>query len=167
MDALLKSIRVRWSFPSSSSVQCGSSARILQILTESRLSSPSSVSGFWLVGIPATLPRSGWFANHSKSFIWFSYVICAFTYCIVELVFVLSYIRCRVWGSIEYHGTRCGDYYLIPWRLTTLIRWKIWDSAVDEVSKALSMHMAPSAIRIVVVSVGVTFLLGLINPPRS
>jgi hypothetical protein len=33
------------------------------------------------------------FANHSKSFICCSYVISAFTYHIVELVFVLSYIR--------------------------------------------------------------------------
>jgi hypothetical protein len=32
---------------------------------------------------------------------------------------------------------------------------------------ALSMHTVPSAIRIVVVSAGVTGLLGLCNPPRS
>jgi hypothetical protein len=63
--------------------------------------------------------------------------------------------------------TRCGDYYLIPRRLTALIRQKILDSAVDEVSEALSMHVAPPAIRIVVVPVGVTVLLGLHNPPRS
>jgi hypothetical protein len=34
--------------------------------------------------------------NHNKSFIRFSYVICAFTYHLVELVFVLSYIWSRV-----------------------------------------------------------------------
>jgi hypothetical protein len=39
-----------------------------------------------------TLPWSGRFTNYSKSFIRFSYVICAFTYRIVELVFVLLYI---------------------------------------------------------------------------
>jgi hypothetical protein len=39
--------------------------------------------------------------------------------------------------------------------------------AVDEVSEALSMHVAPPAIRIVVVSAGVTVLLGLYNPPCS
>jgi hypothetical protein len=61
--------------------------------------------------------QSGWFANHSKSFICFSCVICAFTYHIVELVFVFSYIRSLVWELIEYSGTQCGDYYLIPWRL--------------------------------------------------
>jgi hypothetical protein len=101
------------------------------------------------------------------SFIHFSYVICAFTYHIVELVFVLSYIWSCVWGSIEYSGTRCGDYYLIPRRLTALIRWKILDSAIDVVSEALFMHVAAPAIRIVVVPTGVTVLLGLYNPPRS
>jgi hypothetical protein len=114
-----------------------------------------------------TLPQSGWFTNHSKSFICFSYVIYLFTYYIVELVFVLSHIRSHVWGSIQYNGTQSGDYYLIPQRLTTLIKWKILDSAVDVVSKALSMHVAPPAIWIVVVPAGVTVLLGLCNPPRS
>jgi hypothetical protein len=114
-----------------------------------------------------TLPQSGWFTNHSKSFIRFSYVICAFTYHIVELVFVLSYIRSRVWGSIEYSGTRCGGYYLITRRLIALIRWNILDSTVDMVSVAISMHVAPPAIRIVVVPAGVTVLLGLCNPACS
>jgi hypothetical protein len=141
------------------------SAGILWILTKSRLSSPSSVSGFWLVGIPMTLTQSGWFANHSKSFIRFAYVICAFTCCIVELVFVLSYIQSRVWGSIEYSGTRCGNYYLIPQRIIALIRRKILDSAVDVVSEALSVHVTPPAIQIVVVPTGVTVLLGLRNSP--
>jgi hypothetical protein len=117
--------------------------------------------------IPMTLPQSGWFANHSKSFIHFCYIICAFTYHIVELVFVLSYIRSRVSGSIEYSVTQCGDYYLIPWRLTTFIRRKILDSAVYEVSEALSMHVVRPTIQIVVVPVGVTVLLGLHNPPCS
>jgi hypothetical protein len=116
VDALPESIRVRRSFPSSSSVKCRSSTKILWIPTESRLLSPSGVSGFRVVGIPTALPRSGWFTNHSKSFTHFSYVICAFTYHIVELVFVLSYIWSRAWGSIEYSGTRCDDYYLIPRR---------------------------------------------------
>jgi hypothetical protein len=66
-----------------------------------------------------------------------------------------------------YSGTRCGNYYLIPQRLTALIRWKILDSAVNELSEALSMHVAPPAIRIVVVPSRVTVLLGLYNPPRS
>jgi hypothetical protein len=82
-------------------------------------------------------------------------------------VFVLSYIRSGVSGSIEYSGTRCGDYYLIPQRLTALIRWKILDSAVDVVSEALFMHVAPLTIRIVVVPTGVTVLLGFCNPPHS
>jgi hypothetical protein len=64
-------------------------------------------------------------------------------------------------------NTRCGDYYLIPRMLTTLIGWKILDSVVDEVLEALSMNVAPMAIRIVMVPVGVTVLLGLHNPPRS
>jgi hypothetical protein len=43
---------------------------------------------------------------------------------------------------------------------------KILDSAIDEVSEALSVHVAPLAIQIVVVPTGVTVLLGLRNPPR-
>jgi hypothetical protein len=82
-------------------------------------------------------------------------------------VFVLSYIRSRVGGSIEYSGTQCGNYYLISQRLTALIRRKILDSAVDVVSEALSIHIAPPAMWTVVVPVGVTVLLGLHNPPRS
>jgi hypothetical protein len=79
----------------------------------------------------------------------------------------LSYIRSHVGGSIEYSGTRCGDYYLIPQRLTALIGRKILDSAVDEVLKAWSIHVAPRAIQIVVVPAGVTIQLGLHNPPCS
>jgi hypothetical protein len=48
-----------------------------------------------------------------------------------------------------------------------LFRRKILDSAVDVVSEALSMHVVPPAIRIVVVPTGVTVLLGLRKPPRS
>jgi hypothetical protein len=55
---------------------------------------------------------------------------------------------------------------LIPRRLTALIRWKILASAVDEVSEALSMHVAPLIIRIVVVPTRVTVLFGLHNPPQ-
>jgi hypothetical protein len=148
MEALPESIQVRQSFLSSSSVECGSSTGILLIPTESQFSSPSGVLRFWLVGIPMTLPRSGSFTNHIKSFIRFSYVICVFTHCIVELVFALSYIRSHVWWSIEYSGTRCGDYSFIPRKLTALIGWKILNSAVDEVSQALSLHMAPRPYRL-------------------
>jgi hypothetical protein len=86
---------------------------------------------------------------------------------IVELVFVLSYIRSRVWGSIKYSGTRCGDYSLIPRRLTTLFKQKILDSVIDVVSEALSTHVTPPAIWIIVVPIGVTVLLGLYNSPHS
>jgi hypothetical protein len=44
---------------------------------------------------------------------------------------------------------------------------KVLEIAIDEVSGALSMHVAPSAIQTVVVPVGVTVLLGLRNPPRT
>jgi hypothetical protein len=159
--------QVARSFLSSSSVECGSSVGILWILTERWLLSPSGVLGSRLIGIPTTLPQSGWFANHSKSFIRFSYLICAFIYHIVELVFVLSYIRSCVWGSIEYSGTRYGDYYLVPRRLTALIRRKILDSAVNVVSEALSMHVVSLAIQIIVVPTRVTVLLGLCNSPHS
>jgi hypothetical protein len=51
--------------------------------------------------------------------------------------------------------------------LTALIRRKILDSVVDVVSEALSVHVAPTAIRIVVVPARVTVILGLHNPPYS
>jgi hypothetical protein len=44
---------------------------------------------------------------------------------------------------------------------------KFLDIAISEVSGVLSMHVAPSAIRTVVVPVEVTVLLGLRNPPRG
>jgi hypothetical protein len=56
---------------------------------------------------------------------------------------------------------------LIHGRITTLIRQKILDNAVDEVSEALSIHVAPPAIRIVLVPTEVIVLLGLCNPPHS
>jgi hypothetical protein len=51
--------------------------------------------------------------------------------------------------------------------LIGLIRRKILDGVDDEVSEALSMHVASPAIQIVVVPAGVTVLLGIHNPPRS
>jgi hypothetical protein len=48
-----------------------------------------------------------------------------------------------------------------------MIRQKILYSAVDVVSDALPMHVAPPAIRIVVEVARVTIILGLCNPPRS
>jgi hypothetical protein len=48
-----------------------------------------------------------------------------------------------------------------------LIKRKVLDSAVDVVSEALSMHVVPPAIRIVVVSIRVIVLLGLHNRPHS
>jgi hypothetical protein len=129
-----------------------------------------TLESLWCISILAcqdTRDITSEWVIHSKSFIHFSYVICAFTYRIVELVFVLSYIGPHVLRSIEYSGTPCGDYYLIPQRLTALIRPKILDSAVDVVLEALSMHVVPPAIWIVVVPAGVTVQLGLCNPPRS
>jgi hypothetical protein len=51
MKALPESVWIRWSFPSSSSVDCGSSAGILWIPTENWLSSPSCVVESQLVRI--------------------------------------------------------------------------------------------------------------------
>jgi hypothetical protein len=50
--------------------------------------------------------------------------------------------------------------------LTALVKRKILNSAVDVVSEALSMRVAPPAIRTVVVSTEVTALLGHCNPPH-
>jgi hypothetical protein len=57
-----------------------------------------TLKSLWCIGAsacrdyPTTLTQSGRFDNHSKSFIHCSYIICAFTYRTIELVFVLSYI---------------------------------------------------------------------------
>jgi hypothetical protein len=69
--------------------------------------------------------------------------------------------------DVTHSGTRCGDYYLIPRSLTALIKRKILDNVVDVLLEALSMHVAPPAIWIVVVPAGVTVLLGHCNAPRS
>jgi hypothetical protein len=52
-------------------------------------------------------------------------------------------------------------------RLTALIMRQILDSAIDMVSGALSKHMVPLAIWIVVVPAGVAVMLRLYNPPCS
>jgi hypothetical protein len=107
-----------------------------------------TLESLWCIGILACRDTrditSDWLTYHSKSFIRLSYGIWAFTYRIVGLVFVLSYIWSHVWGSIEYSGTRCGDCSLC----------------------IVYAHGAP-AIQIVVVPAGVTTLLGLCSPPRS
>jgi hypothetical protein len=64
-------------------------------------------------------------------------------------------------------GTQCGNYTDPSEAFSLLRQWKVLDIAIDEVSGALSMHAAPPAIRIIVVPVGVTILLGLHNPPCS
>jgi hypothetical protein len=76
-------------------------------------------------------------------------------------------LSCKAEVGEACSGTWCGAYYLIPRRLTTLIERKILDNVVDEVSEALSMHVVPPAIRIVVVPAGATVLLGLHNSPPS
>jgi hypothetical protein len=58
-EALSESIRNRWSFLSSSSVNYGSFTGILRIQTENLLLSPSGVLRFQRVRIPTILPQSG------------------------------------------------------------------------------------------------------------
>jgi hypothetical protein len=80
-------------------------------------------------------------------------------------------VSCCIYGPVFDHQLSIvgSDVvtYLIPQILTALIARKILDNVVNEVSEALSMHVALSAIRIVVVPAGVTVILGLSNPPRS
>jgi hypothetical protein len=64
-------------------------------------------------------------------------------------------------------GTRCGDYADPSEAISQRRQEKVLDIAIDEVSGALSMQVAPPAIRIVVVPAGVTLLLGLHNPSNS
>jgi hypothetical protein len=64
-----------------------------------------------------TLPRSGGFANHSKSFIHFSYVICVFTYRIVELV-VVEFIWFAPLSIVFSSGGEVSraNYFITPYR---------------------------------------------------
>jgi hypothetical protein len=101
----------------------------------------------------------------SRSFTFLCYLCIYIPYSRIGVCLVIYTVPCL--RTIEYSGIQCGDYYLIPWRLTALIMRKILDSAVDEVSEALFMHVAPLAIQIIVVSMGVTVLLELRNPPCS
>jgi hypothetical protein len=70
--------------------------------------------------------------------------------------------------TIDSSGTLWGNYYSIPQRSITLIRWKLQDIINYEVLEWLSMLEALPAIRIVcVLPAWVIVMLGLHNPPRS
>jgi hypothetical protein len=81
-------------------------------------------------------------------------------YCLA--VYTVPYL-----GSHLRSGTQCGDYTDPSEAFSLRRQRKVLDLAIDEVLGALSMHAAPPTIRIVVVPVGVTVLLGLRNPPHS
>jgi hypothetical protein len=68
----------------------------------------------------------------------------------VELDIVLLYIWSRVWRIIYAVGPRVATVQT-PYRNFScdIWRWKVLNIAIDEVSGALSMHAAPSAIWIV------------------
>jgi hypothetical protein len=64
-------------------------------------------------------------------------------------------------------GTQFGNC-TEPSKAFSLSRqWKVLDIAIDEISRALSMHVVPPAIQIRVVLARVTVLLRLHNPPSS
>jgi hypothetical protein len=84
----------------------------------------------------------------------------------VESDIVLLYIWSRVWG-IMYAVAPSAVTIQTPQRPCYVRQWKVLDIAINEVSGALSMHVAPLTIRTVVVPTGVTVLLGLCNPPCS
>jgi hypothetical protein len=68
-----------------------------------------TLESLWCIGIPACRDAhnitSEWMIyNHSKLSNHFSYVICAFTYRMVELDIVLLYIWSHVWGIIYVVG---------------------------------------------------------------
>jgi hypothetical protein len=113
-----------------------------------------------------TFPQSGWFANHGKLSNHFSYVICAFTYHMVESDIVLLYIQSHVWSSMQWDPV-WWLYRSLRGLPCDVQKWKFLDIAIDKVLGALSMHVVPPAIRTTVVPEGVTILLGLRNPPCS
>jgi hypothetical protein len=80
----------------------------------------------------------------------FSYVICAFTYHMVESDIVLLYIRSRVSGIIYAVGPGVATVQTpqMPFPYD-IWQQRVLDIAIDEVLGALSMHVAPPAIRIV------------------
>jgi hypothetical protein len=65
------------------------------------------------------------------------------------------------------NGTHCSDCTDPSEAFSLSRQGKVLDIAIDEVSGALSMHVELLTIRIVVVSAGVTILLGLHNPPHT
>jgi hypothetical protein len=85
----------------------------------------------------------------------------------VESDIVLLYIWSLVWWIIYAMGSSVAAVADPSEGISLRRRGKVLDIAIDEVSGALSMHAAPPVIRIIVVVVGVTVLLGHRNPPRS
>jgi hypothetical protein len=85
----------------------------------------------------------------------------------IESDIVLLYIRSRISGVIYVVGPSVVTVQTPSEAFSLRRQWKVLDLAIDEVLGALSMHAAPPTIRIVVVPVGVTVLLGLRNPPHS
>jgi hypothetical protein len=69
----------------------------------------------------------------------------------VESNIVLFYIRSRVWGIIYVVGPGVATVQTPPWRPFScdVHQWKVLEKAINEVSGALSMHVAPLAIWIV------------------
>jgi hypothetical protein len=68
----------------------------------------------------------------------------------LESDIVLLYIRSRIWGIM--YAVRPGVATVYTPRrpfLCDVRQWKFLDIAINEVLGALSMHAAPSAIRIV------------------
>jgi hypothetical protein len=86
----------------------------------------------------------------------------------VELDIVFLYIRSHVWGIIYVVGPGVATVRT-PQRPfpNDVHQWKVLDIAIDEVSGALSKHVAPRPYGLFVVPVGVTVLLVLHNASRS
>jgi hypothetical protein len=85
----------------------------------------------------------------------------------VESDIILLYIQSVLGGSSMHWDPVWWLYKHLRGLPCDVRQWKVLGIAINEVSGALSMHMAPPAIRIVMVPAGVTVMLGLHNPPHS
>jgi hypothetical protein len=90
----------------------------------------------------------------------------------LHIVWSKQIMSCYIYGLVSRESTMQWDPVRRLYRPLGGLPYDVWqlkvlDIAIDEVSRALSMHVAPPAIQTIVVPAGVTVLFGLRNPPCS
>jgi hypothetical protein len=112
--------------------------------------------------------RFVWFTNHIMVSIHFFYVICSFTYRTLEADIVLLDIWPLVWGPSRAVGSGVVTLTRYLGGLYLYVRWKVLDTAIDVVPGVIVYTWGVVGhTECCVVSIGVTVILGLHNPPHS